>query len=305
MNFERNEILIPILDHLGVDDDNRFRSIQQKILAQLATTGQHLGTSAVSLMFQALRDELTTRATEIFSEIRRVLAGSYIEDFDNLAQALKEHWFERLNLCAGVAAPHLIRMQNPQAGVPSEAALFEHVARLKEKWFAEIELFCRQLHDSQTPRLFLKAGEVFAGNRAARAVFAAAQQALDVIDTYFGPRVFDILEVCTTTVRIRLISNRADKATRLSYTLFNQEFNNRAEFRLCDPASDKLHDRFIIVDGRQALHFGSSIKDLGKSDSLIDSAQLEPHKQRVEELWLRARPVTSSQDPDAGGNQLR
>jgi hypothetical protein len=50
----------------------------------------------------------------------------------------------------------------------------------------------------------------------------------------------------------------------------------KVEFRVCDPK--EIHDRFIIVDGQEALHFGAAIKDLGKSDSLIDSALLEPHK---------------------------
>jgi hypothetical protein len=63
----------------------------------------------------------------------------------------------------------------------------------------------------------------------------------------------------------------------------------RAEFQICDPKD--IHDRFIIVDGQSALHVGASIKDLGKSDSLIDSALLAPHKQRFEELWLKGSVV--------------
>jgi hypothetical protein len=179
---------------------------------------------------------------------------------------------------------------------PPENALSKHVENLKPKWFAEIELFCEKLHNDQAPRLFLKAGEVFAGNRAARAIFTGARQSLDIIDTYFGPSVFDMLEVSSPAVRIRLITNRADDATKLdatklAYNLFNRQFNNRAEFRLCDPATHKQHDRFIVIDGARALHLGGSIKDLGKSDSLIDSAELEPHKKRFEELWLRAQPL--------------
>ena len=122
------------------------------------------------------------------------------------------------------------------------------------------------MHDRQAPRLFPKAGEVIAGNRAARAIFTAARQAIDIIDTYLGPSVFDMLELTDTTVRIRLISDKSDAATKLAYTLFNQQFNNRSEFRLSDPSTHKQHDRFIVIDGARALHLGGSIKDLGKSD---------------------------------------
>lgn len=99
-----------------------------------------------------------------------------------------------------------------------------------------------------------------------------------------------MLEVSPASVRIRLISNRTDDATKLAFHLFNQQFN-RAEFRLCDRNTDRLHDRFIIVDGLRALHLGGSIKDIGTSDSLIDAAELDPHKKRFEELWLKAQPV--------------
>jgi hypothetical protein len=179
--------------------------------------------------------------------------------------------------------------------LPGPTALSEHLEKLKPKWFAEIELFCAQLHDSQAPRLFLKAGEVFAGNRAARAIFSGATQSLDIIDTYLGPSVFDMLEVSPASVKIRLISKRADDPTKLAYKLFNQQFDNRAEFRLYDPNTDKLHDRFIVVDGARALHLGGSIKDLGTSDSLIDTAELDPHKKRFEELWPRAQPVVPAE----------
>src|SRR5258708_33707799 len=102
--------------------------------------------------------------------------------------------------------------------MPAEKGIADQVAKLRSRWFGEIELFCRQLHDGRAPRLFLKAGEVFAGNRAARAIFSAATRSLDIIDTYFGSSVFDMLEVTAASVGIRLMTNRVDNPTRLAYT---------------------------------------------------------------------------------------
>ena len=274
-----------------------FYGLQQKILGEASARGmQHSSPTAV-LVFQAFRDQLTERAQKIFSEFQRVLAGTYVEDFDNLTEGLKAEWTGRLEAMARVASPEFmnstasLRSRIDPQFLPGPTALAEHVEKLKTKWFAEIELFCAKMHDNQAPRLFLKAGEVFAGNRAARAIFTAAKQSLDIIDNFLSPQVFDMLEVSPASVRIRLISNsdKVNEPTRLAYTKFNQQFKNRAEFRLCDPDTDKLHDRFIIVDGLRALHMGGSIKDLGKRDSLIDSAELEPHKKRFDELWLKAR----------------
>lgn len=306
MNFERSEQLIRILNALEANDKSVFNGLQQRILADASGRGMLLSSATVSLVFQALRDKLSERAEKIVSEIRRVLTGAYIEDFDNLIEALKAEWTSRMEAAKNIASSEfqsttrLIRNSLSFVEVVSqnsphpltENTFSEFIEELKAKWFAEIELFCMQSHDSQVPRLFLKAGEVFAGNRAGRAIFSGATRSLDIIDTYFGPSVFDMLEVSSASVKIRLISNRTDDPTKLAYKLFNQQFNNRADFRLCNSKTDKLHDRFIVVDGARALHLGGSIKDLGTSDSLIDAAELELHKQRFEELWLKAQPVS-------------
>jgi hypothetical protein len=173
--------------------------------------------------------------------------------------------------------------------MPTRTSIIEHAEAVKKSSFAESELFCHRLRQSQAPRLFLHAGEVFAGNRAARAIFASATQSLDIIDTYYGPEVFDMLELTPNTVRIRLISDKADAATRNAFKLFNQQYQNRVEFRLCPPKS--IHDRFIIIDGVRALHLGHSIKDLGKSDTLIDQADLVLTQKRFDDLWHNSNPV--------------
>jgi hypothetical protein len=89
-------------------------------------------------------------------------------------------------------------------------------------------------------------------------------------------------------VMIRLISDKANDVTKRAYDTFRQQYE-RVEFRTCD--FREIHDRFAIIDGKQALHIGHSIKDLGNSDTLIDAALLGPHQNRFEELWLKASPV--------------
>ena len=292
MDFERSDILEPILDHLEANDRNLYWGIQEKVLGQRTALGQGIGSSAAAEVIQSFQKEVSDRAEKIFSEMRRVLYDAYIEDFDNLTEALKAEWNNRMAATAGVAYDFFIKLRQRDLSTPSP---IEYVEKIKPKWLGEIELFYTRLHDSQAPRLFLKAGEVFAGNRAARKIFTEAKQSLDIIDTYIGPEVFDMLEVTSPSVRIRIITNtikgRTENAIKLAFTRFNEQFQNRAQFRLCDPNIDRLHDRFIIVDGIRALHLGHSVKDLGKAESLIDSAELDPHKTRFEELWLRAQPV--------------
>jgi hypothetical protein len=292
MNFERSDLLQAILDDIAPDDRTLFWGLQQKILGEFSARGTMMSSATVTVMFHAFSEKLYERGKRIFEEMERVLTGTHIENFDELAEALKAEWNDRMQLAQSIATDAFqrgtISIQDRFPGTASGSRLAQYVERIKLKWLAEIDLFCAKLRDSQAPRLFLRAGEVFAGNRAARSIFTAASQSLDIIDTYFGPQVFDMLEIAQPSVTIRLISDKASASTKQAYDLFKQQYG-RIEFRTCD--LKEIHDRFIIIDGKQALHIGHSIKDLGKSDTLIDAALLGPHQNRFEELWLKASPV--------------
>lgn len=218
MNFERADLLGAILDDLSINDETFFYGLQQKILGEASSRGLTMSSGTVTRIFYAFSEKLYERGKDIFTEMERVLTGAHIENFDELNEALKSEWDRRIKKVESIAL-HEFRVSTAsirkQVSNPlSESDLLERIEKIRRKWFAEIDLFCTKLHDIQTPHLFLQAGEVFAGNRAARAVFTAATQSLDIIDTYFGSQVFDMLEITRTSVQIRLIS---DKASDRSY----------------------------------------------------------------------------------------
>ena len=295
-SFERSEILIPILDDLAANDQTLFsRSIAQPILARLASQGMSISTTAAELVFQGFRDALTKRADDILSKIAEVFKTAYIEDFGELAEGLKAELLKRLESALQLANPEYlrstesIRAHTKHPNMPSETALSEHVERLKPGWLAKVDLICEDLRAAQAPRLFLKKGEVFAGNRAARAIFESAKKSLDIIDTWFGPKVFDLLEVSEDSVQIRLISDKADPPTLQAFQDFKKQYE-RIEFRLCDRKD--IHDRYMIVDGARALHCGHSLKDLGGSASEINSVPAAEIVKQFEELWQKGKPIT-------------
>jgi hypothetical protein len=294
-SFERSDILKPMLDHAENNDAIVLHGLQQKVLGEVVARGREIDSSAQHLVFQALRDALTGRAEEILSQIRKVFDGIYIEDFDNLSAGLKAELLSRLELFRDLASLELQRStQQIRSGIdaqflPSQTAIHEHLNQLQPKLFAEIDLICTKLHDAQQPRVLFKKGEVFAGNRAARALFTKARQSLDIIDAYFGPQIFDMLEVSDSSVQIRLISDKQPAPVVQAFHAFNQQFNNRVEFRIC--AAKDLHDRYVIIDKRQAFHIGHSIKDLGTKDSEIASVPPAEIMKRFEQLWATATPV--------------
>src|SRR5258707_10583545 len=104
MNCEGSKPQKPILDDLEADDQTLFNSLQQRVLTEQSKRGILISTQTVSLVFQALRDKLSERAERIVSEIRRVLTGTYVEDFDNLLEALKAEWNNRMESAKNIAA---------------------------------------------------------------------------------------------------------------------------------------------------------------------------------------------------------
>ena len=295
MNFERRDILKAKLDFLEVDDPILFPSLQQKVLRTLTAKRHPLVSSAsINLVFQAFRDELTKRGDQILFQIREVFANAYVEDIDNLAKGLREELIKRLESAAAIASSvflsstESIRSQIPPHNLPSRRAIAEHLEKQKPGLLAEVDLICAKLRDTQSPRLFLKKGDIFGGNRALRAIFESATKSIDIIDTYLGPKVFDLVEVSNGSVQIRLISDKVDDPTKQAFQDFKQQYG-RIQFRLCDLKD--IHARYIILDGRTALHIGHSLKDLGKSDSSIEGASSDI-LQRFEDLWLNARIVS-------------
>jgi hypothetical protein len=133
MNFERCDILRPILDDLEANDQTVFHDLQQRVLAERSAPGLLNSSSTVTLVFQALRDKLSERAQSIVSEIRRVLNGMYTEDSDILAEALRAEWNSRMESARNVASSEFqrgttsIRMQLTHPGMPSESSLTDHV----------------------------------------------------------------------------------------------------------------------------------------------------------------------------------
>jgi len=296
-------MLLPILDKLAANDELKFYGRIQGILGEASSRGMASSTPTVMVIFDGLRGDLEGRSSQILSEISRVLNDAPIEDFDNLVARLKEEWCSRMQAAAAIASKEYARQtafivgQFPSAQLPSGKDVSDLVEKIRPTAFAEIDLFCTKLQDSQRPHLFLKAGEVFAGNRAARGIFTSAKKSLDLVDAYIGPEVFDMLEVTDPAVRIRIIGEQNSQppkkvipsaATKQAFHLFNREYGNRVEFRTL---TNTLHDRFIIIDGTVALSVGHSIKDLGKKQSLINAVDPVSAIRDFEQLWRSANRI--------------
>jgi hypothetical protein len=97
MTFERSDLLKAILDSLAVDENTTFRSIQQRVFAKASSRGMLLSTSTAQLVFQEIRDELSSRFKTLVSEMERVLESIPVDDSGELAECLIQEFLIRID----------------------------------------------------------------------------------------------------------------------------------------------------------------------------------------------------------------
>ena len=79
-----------------------------------------------------------------------------------------------------------------------------------------------------------------------------------LIDNYIDDTVltlFSKYEKLHFTIVIKSVS----KQLKLDISKYNQQYSN-----LTIKISNKFHDRFLLIDNKEAYHLGASLKDLGK-----------------------------------------
>jgi len=139
----------------------------------------------------------------------------------------------------------------------------------------------------QQGQTLIPAGNEFTGQRLARLIFAGAKKSLDISDPYIGPDLFDRINDADVKVPLRLLTSTKSKSSASYFAAFKKTYAN-AELRVLE--ENKLHDRFIIVDGTSAYHVGHSIKDLGKKDSNVSPLENVPSLNKLfEERWAEAK----------------
>jgi hypothetical protein len=80
-----------------------------------------------------------------------------------------------------------------------------------------------------------------------------------LIDNYLDISVLDMLSKKQDNVMVRLITNIKTSLLQTDIQKFNQQYP-----LLSIDFSDKIHDRFLLIDQTRLYHIGASLKDLGK-----------------------------------------
>jgi hypothetical protein len=99
-----------------------------------------------------------------------------------------------------------------------------------------------------------------------------AEKNIILIDNYVDNSILDMLAKKKKSVEVRIITHSRTKVLDIDIQKFNLQYPT-----LSIEYSDKMHDRFLLIDKKELYHIGASLKDLGKkcfAFSLMEDKEL-------------------------------
>lgn len=140
---------------------------------------------------------------------------------------------------------NLVKVVNRIDSTQSE--LMTRVEKLEAK-YPELNTFvyaCGQVYDATS----------FMGQ-----IMEKAKKEIILIDNYVDRGTLDILSHKNSNTGLRIITSKdGNRITAKEFQTFNAQYGN-----LDIEITDKVHDRFLVLDGTEIYHIGASLKDSGK-----------------------------------------
>jgi hypothetical protein len=103
------------------------------------------------------------------------------------------------------------------------------------------------------------AGQYFDAIQRISEILAQAEASIFVVDGYIDSNLLDLLTEKKANVQVEILTKSVTPLLRQAIVAFRKQYG-----KLAVRTSSVFHDRFVVVDGRDFYHFGSSLKDAGR-----------------------------------------
>lgn len=135
-------------------------------------------------------------------------------------------------------------------------------------------------------------GQVYQFFADLKKILDSASESLFIIDPYFDGTAFDdYIQGVNPSVKLRIFCGKYTNQV-LPYTKkYSEQNGSNIELR----KSRELHDRAVIIDGKDCWIMGGSIRDAGKKATYLVPLAPRIASQKIiiyEDIWARASPVT-------------
>jgi len=101
-------------------------------------------------------------------------------------------------------------------------------------------------------------GQIFDAYVLINDIFKSAKESITLIDNYIDETILTLFSKYPK-LHFTLVTKNISKKLQLDIKKYQAQYNN-----LKVKTSNSYHDRFLIVDNKEAYHLGASLKDLGK-----------------------------------------
>ena len=136
-----------------------------------------------------------------------------------------------------------------------------------------------KVFDNYDKNSILFNGQFYDAYTLIQSIFEKANKEIIIIDNYVDSSILDRLVNKNKDVKVTIYTHK-DKSKLLNkdIEMFNKQYGN-----LIIKYTNKVHDRYIIIDNKKLYHLGASIKDLGKKIFSIS----ESPNELIDELLIR------------------
>lgn len=118
-------------------------------------------------------------------------------------------------------------------------------------------------------------GQIFDAYAFFQDIIKTAKKEIILIDGYVDLSVLERLSVKQKNVKVKIYTHPKAELQQIDVDKFNQQYPTATM-----DYTQKIHDRFLIIDNKELYHIGASLKDLGKQcfafDQMEDSKTLIP-----------------------------
>ncbi|MGA8221793.1 MAG: hypothetical protein WB780_09075 [Candidatus Acidiferrales bacterium] len=118
------------------------------------------------------------------------------------------------------------------------------------------------------------------------AIFRTASNGILIADNYLNDEVLDMLAAMPKQPVLKLLTYKPRADFKVAVRRFMSQYGAHVEVRVHDA---EIHDRAIVIDSSTFYTFGHSIKDLGKSLSVMNKLEnASPLRVAIQSIWATA-----------------
>ena len=142
--------------------------------------------------------------------------------------------------------------------------VFDELQKNKKEKFSQKIFFDGQIYDSYS--LIID-------------IIKTAQNKILIIDNHIDDSILKMLSKKNKNVEVVILTSQNSNISKLDINKFNKQYPI-----LKIAITNKLHDRFIVIDNKELYHCGASLKDLGKKCFAISKMEDTEYIEKVNKL---------------------